>query len=126
MAKNLHFCTLDKLYEIVYPKMDKYVRIKTFRTGFVPSLYTNDQVRMNYRNKQKEDKYLRMGVIEAVVPLQYNEIPKSWRGEIRSSYGKRKFEAEHWFFCIIIRKRDMPVYNYEFIETPEEITENVS
>jgi len=124
MAKNIHFCTLDKLYEIMYPNMNKYVRIKTFRTGYVPSLYPNDPVRMNYRNKQKKDKYLRMGIVEAVVPIKYHEIPKHWRAEIKSSYKSRKFDDEHWFFCIIIRKRDMPVYNYEYKEVHEKVMSN--
>jgi hypothetical protein len=100
-GKNIHFCRLPELYKIKNSSPVRNHFIKTYRTGFVPSVYPGDRIRLNYRNKEKKDDFLSTGIVAAVYPLQTRDIGASGRSEIKQY--KREFHPEHWFFKIIIK-----------------------
>ena len=99
--KNLHFCRLPELFKIKNSSPVRYHFIKTYRTGFVPSIYTGELIRLTYRNKIKKDDFLTAGLVIAIYPIQYRDIGKSGRCEIKQY--NRDFNLEHWFFKIVIR-----------------------
>ena len=104
--KNLHFCTKDLLIEIHEAQHGNIV--DTFRTGFVPSLYSGDIININERDKNKKDTKICTGRVEYVLPLEFGELQKfeHWSKalpELKESYKGRKFDRQHWFFVIGIK-----------------------
>ena len=99
--KNLHFCRLPELYKIKNASETKYHFIKTYRTGFVPSIYPADLIYLNYRNNNKKDCFLSTGITIAIYPSQFRDIGKTGRCEIKQY--KRNFHDDHWFFKIVIK-----------------------
>ena len=122
--KNLHFCTKEQIRRIKYNKNNKYVYIRTYRTGYVPSIYSNDIINLNERDTNKHDKLLKQGLVIAVVPIQYKDIRSLGKHEILESYKGRQFKPEHWFFEIIIRK--WSVDHYKTFETDLKATNNTT
>ena len=104
MLKNLHFCTKELVRRINYNGNRRYLIIKTFRTGYVPSYRTGEIIRLNYRNKDKKDTFLKCAKVIAIFPIQFRDIPWSGKKEIFESYNGRKFHPEYWFFEIVLRK----------------------
>ena len=103
--KNLHFCKYILL--VVNEAQDGNV-FSTYRTGFVPGVYTDEIVNLNERIGKKENKFLCKGKIQYVLPLQYKEFEKySFHSEglkeLKESYKGRKFHPDQWFFEISIK-----------------------
>lgn len=103
MTKNLHFCTKDLIRRIRYDKNDKYVYIKSYRTGFVPDFKPGEVIRLNERNNGKNT-FLKSAKVISVIPIQYRDIGLRGKREILDSYKDKIFPLWFWFFEITLRK----------------------
>ena len=97
--KNLHFCTLDKLTEIKDKIQAKDTRpFDTYRTGFVPSIYSGDIININERIPGEKDILLAKGRVSYILPEEYQELDEKAYNEIQRY--NRQFHKRHWFFLI--------------------------
>jgi hypothetical protein len=104
MVKNYHFCTEELLKQIYTGELGSI--IETYRTGFVPTIYSGDKINLTEKMLVKPDKFIRKGRVEWVLPLQYIEIKKSpihRKALVELKRYKRKFHDKHWFFIIGIK-----------------------
>ena len=114
MVKNLHFCTPELLKLIKNPRIKMFY---TYRTGFVPNLYTGDLVNLNERDEEGNDTFLKEGVIKSVEPIRLLNIHEGFSfetpiAEEELKRYKRKFHKMHWFFSICILKDSKRMYSF--------------
>ena len=104
ILKNLHFCTESLLIQLYEGQPGNI--IETYRTGFIPNLYSGDIINLNERTSQ-DDKFICQGEILWVLPLEYKELSEFLfhnKGieELKECY-KKEFHPRHWVFTIGIR-----------------------
>lgn len=100
----MHFCTKELLIQIYTGESGS--TIETYRTGFVPSIYSGDIINLTEKMLVKPDKFIRQGKVEWVLPLQYEKIRDMAihkKGLLELKRYKRKFHPDHWFFNIGIK-----------------------
>lgn len=107
--KNLHFCTPKVLAHIKALPPEKL--FKTFRTGFVPSFYPFEYIRVNERLEGRPDQFLFYAYVYDVraVEIKYLRPDLLGPGEYELAVEeiqryKRQFHLSHWFFEITLRK----------------------
>ena len=100
----MHFCTKELLTQIYEGQPGNI--IETYRTGFVPSLYSGDIINLTEFIPDKKDKFICTGRVEYVLPLEYQELKDlSFHNKalLEIKRYNRKFHPKHWFFCIGIK-----------------------
>lgn len=89
--------------KIKYNKNNRFVYIKTYRTGFIPDYKPREVIRLNERINGK-DHFLKSALVISVIPIQYGDIGIRGKKEILESYKDRRFPSYYWFFEITLRK----------------------
>ena len=97
--KNIHFCT-EKLLNQIYSEEQK--SIITYRTGWIPQIFTGDIINLNKNNPRGKDFFIRKGEIISIIPLKFRQIPDNTCNEEILRY-RRKFHTEQFFFKITIK-----------------------
>jgi hypothetical protein len=105
-VKSLHFCTREKLIELHESQPGNI--IDTYRTGFVPHIYSGDVIELNERDEDDNDTLVRYGEVKYVVPhtwkdLNHYSFLSDGVKEIKESYDGRDFHPLHYFFNIGIK-----------------------
>ena len=106
--KSLHFCTPLKWQVIINPKQKQFW---TIRTGWIPSIFIGDLIKINKRTTKKpphDDTLMCYGRVYRVTPVKFKDLPSNPENtEEIARYGK-KFNPEQYFFHIIIAKTKNP------------------
>ena len=96
--KSIHFCTPRKLEEVHENK-----EFLSIRTGYIPSFFPGDVIKINHRNFSGIDLFLYQGKVISVIPVLFRDLDKDNHKEEIERY-HRKFNPDQWFFIIKIRK----------------------
>ena len=103
--KNLHFCTEGLLTQIYEGQPGN--TIETYRTGWIPGIYSGDIINLTEKNPNGKDKFICKGKVVYVLPLQFKEFEKfptiHGKGLEEIKRYKRNFHLDHWFFNICIK-----------------------
>lgn len=97
--KNLHFCMKEKENLLKIKSAAIGLKLDTYRTGFVPYLYSGDVINLTERIEGKKDEILVIARIEYIFALEFIELPDPVKKQVKVSYN-RKFHDHHWFFLI--------------------------
>ena len=97
--KNLHFCEREKDNLLLIKNSPVGTKLDTYRTGWVPTLYTGDIINLTERIPNEKDKILVTARVEYVFPFEFSELSKEIKHQMEVSYG-RWFNDHHWFFNI--------------------------
>ena len=74
-------------------------KLDTYRTGWVPTLYSGDIINLTERIPGEKDKILVIARVEYVFPEEFQELSEVNKIQVQISYN-RKFNDKHWFFLI--------------------------
>ena len=97
--KNLHFCVREKDNLLLIKNSLVGTKLDTYRTGFVPTLYSGDIINLTERITGEKDKILVTARVEYVFPFEFSELSKDIKHQVEVAYS-RWFNDKHWFFLI--------------------------
>lgn len=103
--KSIHFCTSLKLESL--KKLEDGEIFSTVRTGWNPTIYSEDIIKINERI-EKKDYFLFNAEVSGVFPVKYKKLIGYATEEDREEIGRynKKFNPEHWFFRIFLIKTE--------------------
>ena len=97
--KNLHFCVKEKKNLELIKNSPVGTQLDTYRTGFVPSIYSGDIINLTERIEGEKDKIRVIARVEYIFPYEYIELSDVTQKQVRIAYS-RQFKDHHWFFNI--------------------------
>ena len=100
--KSLHFCMKTPIKTKILQSTHIGDFIETYRTGWIPTIYPGDIIKLNYRDENKKDTWIRTGQILDVIPVKYSYIKNLEDAQEDILAYNRKFHLYHWFFKIQI------------------------
>lgn len=104
--KHLHFCTPNKLKEILDPKTQDF---ETIRTGWIPEIYPGDIVGLKKRTTQfppHNDQFIGYALISNTRAIKFKNLNQKIHKEEISRYHK-KFHPEKFFILISCHKQKL-------------------